>query len=302
MRRESLGPRQPARLGGRAVGRRARGLPPGPIGAQPGCQGLPKASGHQERRASGRHPLRAVVAHALRPRQRTLPAPARPLAFARGGQGPPAPLGRPLQAGERGGRAALARLHRAEQGAECIALPRPLPPIVQARAGDGLPLVCRFDAPLQPRLRGTGAPPRRPPATQALGQACPHTHAACDGSGRTRKKRAEGLQQGAAPGAAPPGAPEAPVGRAGGAELAPVAPAPIGPGRGGAKVPRGVALAAAAARPAAARWGRGRGVWVGRARGCPGSAMRLGGEARKGVALTSALRHRGGSSFRCRLF
>src|SRR5882724_12898778 len=102
-------------------------------------------------------------------------------------------------------------------------------------------------------------------------------------------ERAEGLQKVAAPGAAPPLAPEAPIGMAVGAEIAPAPPAPPGPVRVRATVRCGGYLAAAPPRGHAAWWRRGRGVRAGSGGVLTGVAVWLFDKAFKGVGRTVTL-------------
>src|SRR5262249_29447537 len=94
-------------------------------------------------------------------------------------------------------------------------------------------------------------------------------------------------------------APGTAVGMAVGAEIAPADPAPIGTVRVRAEMQGGVHLAAAPPCGHDAGWRRAGGRWTEVASLRTGVAIRLGGEARKGHALTMALGH-WGSGLECR--
>jgi hypothetical protein len=103
------------------------------------------------------------------------------------------------------------------------------------------------------------------------------------------KDRAEGLEKVAAADHAQQLSPGTATGMAVGAEIAPAHPAPIGAVRVGAEMRGGIHLAAASSRHDDTRWWGCRGVWAGGTHVCTGVAMGLGGEARKGFRLTTAL-------------
>src|SRR2546428_12154155 len=108
------------------------------------------------------------------------------------------------------------------------------------------------------------------------------------------QERPEGLQKIATTDHTQQLPPGTATGMAIGAEIAPSDPAPIGTVRVRAEVRRSVDLAAAPPRGHDTGW-RGAGcLWTEVAGRRTGVAMRLGGEARKGLALTMALGHWGG--------
>jgi len=105
------------------------------------------------------------------------------------------------------------------------------------------------------------------------------------------KECAEGLEKRAVTGDAQQLPPGASIGMAVGAEIAPAHPAPIGTVWVGAEMRGGVHLAAAPPCGHDAGW-RGAGcLWTEVAGMRTGVAMKLFGEARKGLALTMTLWH-----------
>src|SRR5215468_6774429 len=133
--------------------------------------------------------------------------------------------------------------------------------------------------------------PRRVPDAQAFSQAREDVHDALDGGALAVKERAEGLEKIATTDHTQQLPPGTATGMAIGPEIAPADPAPIGTVWVRAEMRGGVHLAAAPPCGHNARW-RGAGcLWTEVAGMLTGVAMRLGGEARKGAALTRTLWH-----------
>jgi len=160
------------------------------------------------------------VDHALRHREGAVTDVDGQQQFALGAHSDPDPLRRPLQALDRVGLADLPCLGRAEQGEEFIELHLPRSYVVQDMLGEGLQLLCRFDQPVQHRMRVHLKHPRRAPDTQAFGQAREDAYDELDRHALAMEEGAEGLQKIAMTDPTQQLPPGTPMGMAIGAEIA----------------------------------------------------------------------------------
>src|SRR5262249_36337327 len=136
------------------------------------------------------------------------------------------------------------------------------PYIVQEVLRERPQLLCRFNQPLQHRIRLDLEHPRRAPDAQALSQARDDTHDEVDGGTLPMKDRPEALQDAAATGDAEQLPPGTTVGMAIGAEIAPAHPTPVRTVRIGTEMGRGIDLTGASSRHHHA-WGRSAGgLWA----------------------------------------
>jgi hypothetical protein len=110
------------------------------------------------------------------------------------------------------------------------------PYVVQDVSGEGPQLLCRFNQPVQYRIRVQLEHPRRAPDAQAFGQARNDAYDELGGSALAVQERAEGLEKIAATGDTQQLPPGPAMGMAIGAEIAPAHPAPIGTVRIGAEM------------------------------------------------------------------
>src|SRR5215813_1612686 len=195
-----------------------------------------------------------MVDHTLRHGQGTIPDVDREEQLALGVHRDPDPLGRPLQAFNGLGRADLASLHRTEERKHLIELHLVDAYVVQDVLHEGPELLGRLHQPLQHRVGVHLEDPRRAPDTQAFSQAADDPYDEVRRGPLAVKEGAEGLEKVATTSDAEQLAPGTATGMAVGTEIAPAHPAPIGTGRVGAKVHRGVDLAAAPPRGHHAWW------------------------------------------------
>jgi hypothetical protein len=219
-----------------------------PLVGEPGCQGLPEPIGEPPRGAGGGQPLHHLMDHTVGQGQRTLAHVARSPHRALGLQGPPAPLGRPLQAFKGRGRAARTVLHRAAPRLECVHWPGGHADSVEEVRRPGPPLRRRLHQPGQDGMGVHCAAPRRPPAPHAFGHARDDADDELDRHALAMAERPERLEPGAAAAPAPPLPPGTAPGMAMGAELAPAPPSrerprPDGGSNGGRGRPAGGGLA-----------------------------------------------------------
>ena len=165
--------------------------------------------------------------HALGHRQGAIPDVDGQQPFPLGVHRHPDPLGRPLQALDRLGRADLPGLDRAEQGAQLIKLPLPHPHVVEDVSRKRLKLLGRFDQPLQHGIGGDLEHPRGAADAQALSEAADHVHDAVDRDALAMEQGTVMLWKGAFAGRTVELTPRATVGMAVGAQVAQPQPAAV---------------------------------------------------------------------------
>ena len=236
----------------------------------------------------GQH-LHALMDHAVRHGEHTIPDIDGQQQCTLGVHRDPAPRGRALQALNGFRLTDLPLLNRAEQSQQLIHLHLSDPHVMQEGLGEGAPLLRRVDQPPAPRIRVHLEPPRRAADAQACGEAREHAYDELNGGAFAMEEGAEGLEKVATPDHTQQLPPGTATRMAIGTEIAPADPAARGTGRVRAEMVRSVHWALAATGGGDPwRWrsrGSDRG---GRQRWLPRATRGRGGETGKRFRLAGA--------------